>query len=403
MMGIAALVAGGRSEKPGPVEPTIPSIKTRANLLAASTLKGTAGEYKALGPAEAAQLGQWLLENKAVRFGSTPKSVMSRIGPLKEQAAQGIDSALSRLDATGANGLDKAALRDAFLNEAVEASKLGPSAANKVEQYLAAAQQVEKDMASSGRYGSFTQGEQWKRGYQETAYPKGRSPIDPTPAQVADQRIASIARQQVEDAAEKAAAGGPDLQAFLKAKSDYGASRTAERMLEGASGREAARNLASPSDKALGIGTLLATGNAPAAVAAAAANHVLRTRAASSLSVLLDQVAKMRAPPLSGATPGALAAGRPLAWGLPVGGASEVPGSEPEGTKEGASTGAPAQSTPAGSVDAIVSRLSADPRMRPYADLLKRAGPQAAPGLHFQLYQKDPTYRAAVMAGEQSK
>lgn len=129
------------------------------------------------------------------------------------------------------------------------------------------------------------------------------------------------------------------------------------------------------------------------------------TTAANRAAMGLDPIPPVSAPSSTPASGWAPQTGWLSPMGLPAGQASVVPPQAAPGQRQGAtdSAASPAQSTPAGSVDAIVSRLSADPRMRPYADLLKRAGPQAAPGLHFELYQKDPTYRAAVMAGEQSK
>lgn len=68
----------------------------------------------------------------------------------------------------------------------------------------------------------------------------------------------------------------------------------------------------------------------------------------------------------------------------------------------GASSLAPSHSTPAMGTEAIIGRLSSRPNMGHYANLLRKAGTGAG-ALHFELYEKDPTYRAAVMAGEQSK
>lgn len=109
----------------------------------------------------------------------------------------------------------------------------------------------------------------------------------------------------------------------------------------------------------------------------------------------------------TGAAIGATIAGAPGAVvGAPIGGF--IGGAAQNyWRKHGSGVAARAMSGGASSLDAIMDRLTSTPQMQSYADLFRRtaaaAGPAGAAALHFQLFDKDPTYRAAVMAGEQNK
>ncbi len=303
-LALVGMIGGGGALKGKmPAPPVGPSaLKRTANSLAASTLKGTAGEYKSLGASEVQQLGDWLLRNKAVRPLDTTANVAERLGPMKGAAVQRLEAALKELDATGAVGLDKVKLRDAFLDAAVEESKRGPASNATVEKYLNAARDIEERIKSEPPTGTFSEGEQWKRGYQDVAYPKGRAPIDPSPGQVADMDIAAIARRHIEDAADQAAQGSGAAERFVEAKKDYGAARTAERLTTGAEARAEARNLASPSDKAAALATLATTANPAMAIGVGAANNLVRTRAASTLATGADWLARRRTTGTAGAS-----------------------------------------------------------------------------------------------------
>jgi hypothetical protein len=355
-----------------------PPLKTTANRLAASALKGTAGEYKALGAAEIQELGDWLLRNKAVRFGDRSSSILKRVEPMMSEAGRAYDTAVGKLDATGAPGLDKLKLRDAFLDAAVEEAKHGPAAQARVNQYLDAAQALEADAAQSGPTGTFSQGEAYKQGYQKTAYPKGKPPIDPTPAQVVDQRIASIARQQIEDAAEQAAQSG-DFAAFLKAKADYGASKTAKRILAGAEGRAEARNLASPSDKMSSFLTYLATQNPVTAAAVGVGNKLVRERAASSLAVAADKLAGISARPGAGT-------------GAVLSGGSQLPAPQFPLRIPGAAAGEQASTDSPGSQG--TERTGLGPSNAPYNFTINITGSDQPPADHFVRWMTDPSYPA---------
>lgn len=178
---------------------------------------------------------------------------------------------------------------------AQEADKRGPAARPVVSRYLNAAADVEDRIVREGRRMPISAAEEWKHGYQAKAYPKGIAPREPTQLQMADQAIAGRAKDLIDATAVGYTATDPEVAAkFMLAKRDYGMSKTATRMLEGAEGRAEARNMMSPSDKAATAVAAIATGNPLGALATGFANRQVRVRAASTLAVgarSLSQVA----------------------------------------------------------------------------------------------------------------
>jgi hypothetical protein len=215
-------------------------LKSAANSLAARTLKGTAGDYRALGKEGVQKVGDFLLDKGAVKFGSSPHAVAERVATLPDTTGQALSGAIEGLDQTGAQ-VSKRDIADRLFALRDEAAKGGPGAASLVAKYEAAGNAILADIQTSGEpMMSFAQGEQWKRAYQA---PVNYSKANNTPLEMGSKEIASAARQGVEDAA-SVAGEGTDLGAnFLKAKEESGLAQQAQKMAKGAEGRREARNI----------------------------------------------------------------------------------------------------------------------------------------------------------------
>lgn len=255
----------------GKVVRAIPeALGSLGNKLAARMLKGTATDYKNLGPEGVQKLGDFLVRKNAVGFGSSPAHVAERVAALPGETGQALGQSIEALDATGGK-VSKQALADRFSALAQEASSQGPGAAQQVARYQNAAQAVMQDIADSGEpMMSFKTAENWKRAYQE---PINYAKAHKTPIDMGQEQIASAARQHVEDAAGVAGDGSDLGDAFLKAKAESGLAQQAAKMAEGGQGRQTARGMVGPVAKAasyVGAGGALISGNVPAAAAALA-------------------------------------------------------------------------------------------------------------------------------------
>lgn len=232
-----------------------------ANSLAARTLKGTAGEYKNLGKEGIQDVGRFLLDRKAVRFGSSPAAVAERVAGLPEATGRELGGAIEALDQTGGQ-VSKQALAQRFSQLAEEAKSGGPGAGPLVAKYEKAATDVLKDIETSGQpMMSFKQAEQWKQAYQA---PINYSKSSNTPLEMGSRELASAARQGVEDAAGAVGEGTQLGENFLQAKQQSGLAQQSAKMAVGAEGRRTARNMLSPSGTATSL---------TAALAAIAAGH----------------------------------------------------------------------------------------------------------------------------------
>lgn len=292
---------------------------------AVNALRGTAEEVKALVRTKQLEpLGDWLLRNKIVEAGDTFDDVLTKATGVQKGAGKALEGVLAELDATGAV-IPKQKLADAFMDLATQAEGRGPGAAPLVRKYTAEAEAVMKRPEQNI---TFSQAEEWKRGFQDRVnYGKK----NPSALQQGDQELANASRQLVEDEAEKAAqASGSDVaDRFMQAKNAYGYASKAADMAEGALGRQEARNIASPSDKYAGGAALVAgllTGHplagAAGAVVVGAANKLVRDRAASTTAVAAQSLSQ-RVAQIAQTSPRKLGAyGAVLAGALQRGGQS---------------------------------------------------------------------------------
>lgn len=255
---------------------------------AVNAIRPTAGEVKNLVQEKQLEpLGDWLLRNKVVEAGDTFGDIAAKAEGVRNAAGQALEESLGELDATGAT-IPKQKLVDAFTDLAADAESQGPGAKSLGDKYLAEAQKV-ADRPEQNL--TFSQAEQWKRGFQDRV---NYARQNPTALQMGDEQLAGAARKVVEDEAQNAAqqAGGDVADRFMQAKTAYGNAAKASAMAKGALARQEARNIASPSDKATALGAL-ATGvamghpvaGAAAAVGVGVVNKVVRDRAASTTAV----------------------------------------------------------------------------------------------------------------------
>jgi hypothetical protein len=287
-------------------------LSEAANSLASRTLKGTATQYKNLGHEGVQDMGKFLLDNQAVRFGSSPEAVAQRVAQLEESTGQNLGNTISALDQTtspayraglntppgaagnatvnmayGQGGVSKLELAQSMVDEANRVlGQKGPGANGVASRLHAAAQDI-LDTPGADRM-SFAQAEQWKTTYAQNAkWDKVRQ----TPPIVGDKEVASTFRQGVENEAEKAAQGTDLADRFLDAKRQSGLAQKANEIAEGADGRRMGRNIVSPSGTAVQLGgamTAVASGN-PAgvipALASGLAYQFAKTRAPAALAV----------------------------------------------------------------------------------------------------------------------
>ena len=235
------------------------------NNLAARTLKGTAHDYRKLGPGGPAELGEWLLDKGAVKFGSSPEAVAERVADLKASTGKNLGDAISDLDASGAPGVSRFGLATDLLDAADQAAQRGPGTKSLVNRLRQAAADIANEPGPDRL--DFAKAEQWKRAYQdEVNY--GRK--NPGAGARGDQEVASTVRQGVEDAAERQVS--PDLSdAFLAAKKESSMAKKAAGITEEAEGRRQAANVISPSAQGVQIGgtiAALASGHPAAAIPA---------------------------------------------------------------------------------------------------------------------------------------
>jgi hypothetical protein len=266
-----------------------------ANSLAARTLRGTANEYKTLGKEGAQEMGDFLLRNKAVRFGSSPTAVAERVSALPQSTGQALGESIKALDATGGQ-VSKQAIAQQFGQLAEQAKAGGPGAAPLVAKFEKAAADIMQDIQTSGQpMMSFKQAEQWKQAYQA---PINYAKQTNSPLEMGSKEIASAARQAVEDAAGAASTeASPVGEAFLQAKKESGLAQQAAKMAHGAEGRRTARNMVSPAGvgaSLLSASTAIASGHPWAAIPSLAAGpvlQILRERGPASAAVLLKSMA----------------------------------------------------------------------------------------------------------------
>lgn len=281
LTGAATAVGGALAGKA--LAPVARAVGRGANSLAVRALGGTAGEIKKLGADGVQRLGNYLLDEGAVRFGSSPEAVAGRAAALEESAGQDLGNVIGKLDQTGAPGVSKTRMVLDLLDEAkrIEATK-GPGAKATVNRIRQAARDIAMHDVMAPDEISFAAAENFKKGFQE---PINFAKKNPSAAQMGDREVASTVRQSVEDAAE--AQVPQDLaDEFLAAKKRSGLSQAAGEMAEGAEGRRLARNIVSPSGTALQVG---------GALAAVAAGHPLAALPAMATGAIYS-AAKARAP-----------------------------------------------------------------------------------------------------------
>lgn len=294
---------------------------------AVNAIRPTAGEVKTLvNDKQLEPLGDWLLRNKVVEAGDTFGDIATKAEGVRNGAGQALEKSLAELDATGAT-IPKQKLVDAFTDLAADAEAQGPGAQSLVKKYLDEAQKV-ADRPEQNL--TFSQAEQWKRGFQDRV---NYARQNPTALQMGDEQLAGAARKVVEDEAQNAAqqAGGDVADRFMQAKTAYGNAAKASAMAKGALARQEARNIASPSDKATALGALatgIATGHPVLGIAGAGAaavvNKVARDRAASTTAVAARSLSEKIAS-LAASNPRKLGAyGAVLAGALQRGGQQEL-------------------------------------------------------------------------------
>jgi hypothetical protein len=263
------------------------ALEDLAQRKAVNALRPTAGEVgKLVDEHNLEPLGDWLLRNKVVEAGDTYKDVLEKATGIQKASGKALEGILAELDATGAT-IPKQKLVEAFTDLAGEAEARGPGAAPLVKKYLAEAEAVSNRPEQNL---TFSQAEEWKRGFQDRVNYAKRNP---SVAQQGDEQLAQAARNVVETEAQAAAQkSGTDLaDRFMLAKTTYGNAAKAADMAEGGLARAEARNIASPSDKFTAGGALVTgvlTGHPLAGVAGAVVapvvNKVVRERAASTMA-----------------------------------------------------------------------------------------------------------------------
>jgi hypothetical protein len=198
-----------------------------ANSLAARTLRGTANEYKTLGKEGAQEMGDFLLRNKAVRFGSSPHAIAERVSALPQSTGAALGESIQALDATGGRYRSRP-WRSALA--ARRGSEGGRSGSGPARRQVREGRRGHPARRPDHRAADdeFKQAEQWKQAYQA---PINYAKQTNSPLEMGSKEIASAARQVVEDAATAASREGSPLgQAFLQAKRESGLAQQAAKM-----------------------------------------------------------------------------------------------------------------------------------------------------------------------------
>jgi hypothetical protein len=305
-LGTAGALAGTALTKVA--APIANSLREAGNGLAARALRGTAGQYRNLGPEGVQEVGENLLNKGAVRFGDSPSQVADRVAQLETNEGQNLGQTLQDLDATTAaayrpgvfaptgpagsatvnmftqpGGISKTELMQRMAQEADDLlQREGPAALPVVNKLRQEAENI-GTMPGPDRM-PFEVAEQYKTAFQRQGrYDKIRN----SPGEIGAQEVAGVYRKAVEDEASKAAAqaGNPELaQRFMDAKKASGLAQKAADLSEGSEGRILARNQISPTGTATAL-TGVVTGHPIAGVVGGLAMSEVRKRAPASLAV----------------------------------------------------------------------------------------------------------------------
>ena len=268
-----------------------PTVGEKAVAAGRKALSGVGGNISSKNPVSSEAVQQ-AIDTRAIRPFDTVKNIADRLESQAETLGQQYGDVVAELEAQGIKGPNAVLLAQEITKAAQDASK-NLSASNPLPRLFrreAADLKTKVDPTpfASKRLG-LTQAENLKRDLQKQASASYSRDIgQKTPLGVAQEELASIYRQAVENEVSAQSALAPEAAArFVPVKQQLG--RTLEALKEARTGaaRAAPRKALGLTDTIVGGATGVATGNPAIGLASAVGHGIADRRLASTSAVLL--------------------------------------------------------------------------------------------------------------------
>jgi hypothetical protein len=268
--GAGALFSGGVEG----IRKGVNAVRGAAPDLAVKSLGGTNGQNAKLDPEQRRKLGQWLLDNKTIRFGRTAKDTAARAGAAVTKAGDDLGAVLNQSDEL---------IDPSILSERLTKNVIEPAVQTNTAKALNAATGAVDDIASKEAL-TLNELNQLTSNISSNAYQKAGDKGGAALLRGIEREGDNVIREALPPTA---------IPQYNAANNDYGMAITAKRMADKGAAKLDTNKTVSITDWIMGAGALGASGGNPLVAAGTiAAKKAIRDRGAQSAAIGLDAVNK---------------------------------------------------------------------------------------------------------------
>ena len=236
------------------------SLKDYANEKAALALGATKRDLKTQkGLENALKMGRQGLDQEVVTVGANTEDMLSKVGSIKGEAKQALNSIMEQIDTKGLSQADASTLREQVIKKLEEV--YGPEALGDLSNKISGLgnQGIDVITGQSGKI-PLKDIQDLKKTVSQIGYPGGKMPISPTEKQSMYQDAKRLLDEQIQQSTAKASGilGEDTLAAYNKAKSQYGFGKEAEKRLMEKSAGETVGGLKSSINDAIDTASVVA-------------------------------------------------------------------------------------------------------------------------------------------------